>query len=453
MVFSSLIFMFFYLTVTLALYFLCPLRVRNLFLLAANLLFYGWGEPIYVSIMLLSTMIDYVHGALIDKYRANDRLARFFVASSVFFNLGLLFFFKYWDFFAQYLGLPILGLSLPLGISFYTFQTMSYSIDVYRGEAERQHSIVAFGTYVTLFPQLIAGPIVRYQTVAKELTDRHTTRSDFAEGARIFTVGLCKKVLLANNIGMLWDTLKVTPELTVVGAWMGAVAFSFQIYFDFAGYSDMAIGLGRMLGFHFPKNFDYPYISRSITEFWRRWHITLGTWFREYVYIPLGGSHVSKGRQAFNIFVVWALTGFWHGADWNFLIWGIYFAVLLILEKMFLYRWLERMPAAVGHIYTLLIVVVSMAIFGTPGAFMQYLSVMFGGAAFFDGVTGYYLRSYALPLIVLALASTPLPKMLFERIPEKVRAPMTSVLMVLGLLASTAYLVDATYNPFLYFRF
>lgn len=453
MVFSSLIFIFYYLTITLALYFLCPLRWRNLFLLIANLIFYGWGEPVYVSIMLLSTMIDYVHGALIEKYRHNDRLARGFVASSVIFNLGILFFFKYWDFFAGMLGLPLLGLRLPLGISFYTFQTMSYSIDVYRQQAERQKSLVAFGTYVTLFPQLIAGPIIRYQTVAKELTDRRTSMADFSAGARIFTVGLCKKVLLANNIGKLWDTLYAWNDLTVSGAWLGAVAFSFQIYFDFSGYSDMAVGLGRMLGFHFPQNFNYPYIARSITDFWRRWHMTLGTWFREYVYIPLGGSRVSKPRQIFNIFVVWALTGFWHGADWNFLVWGLYFAVLLVIEKIFLARWLGRLPAAAGHVYTLLLVVVSMAIFATPGTYISYLGRMFGDGVWFDATTGYYLRSYLPTLIVLVVAATPLPAKLFSKLPGRVQSTAGMVLMVAGLLASTAYLVDATYNPFLYFRF
>ncbi|MBS6547340.1 MAG: MBOAT family protein [Butyricicoccus pullicaecorum] len=454
MVFSSLTFLFVYLPVTLALYYLCPLRARNLMLLAANLIFYGWGEPVYIGIMFASILIDYVHGALIDKYRANDKLARAFVASSVVFNLGLLFFFKYWDFFAAQVGLPVLGIPLPLGISFYTFQTMSYSIDVYRGEAERQNSLVKFGVFVTLFPQLIAGPIVRYREIADQLT--HGVRpgiSDFSAGAQIFTVGLCKKVLLANTIGGLWETLHTSPDLTVVGAWMGAAAFSFQIYFDFSGYSDMACGLGRMLGFAFPKNFNYPYTARSVTDFWRRWHMTLGSWFREYVYIPLGGNRVPALRQYCNIFAVWALTGLWHGADWNFVAWGLYFGVLLVLEKRVLGGVLARAPRAVQHGYTLLVVVVSMAIFATPGGFVPYLGKMFGGAPLMSAETGYYLRSFLPTFLALILAATPLPKRIFARLPEGVRNAAGSVLMVLGLAASTVFLVAGSYNPFLYFRF
>lgn len=454
MVFSSMTFLFAYLPVTLALYYLCPLRARNLLLLIANLIFYGWGEPKYIVIMFASILIDYIHGALIDKYRANDRLARTFVASSVVFNLALLFFFKYWDFFAAQVGLPVLGVPLPLGISFYTFQTMSYSIDVYRGEAERQKSLLKFGVFVTLFPQLIAGPIVRYREIARELTDGvHPRVRDFSEGALLFTVGLSKKVLLANNIGKLWETLQASPDLTVAGAWMGALAFSFQIYFDFSGYSDMACGLGRMLGFHFPENFRHPYIARSVTDFWRRWHITLGSWFREYVYIPLGGNRVPALRQYCNIFAVWALTGLWHGADWNFLAWGLYFGIVLVLEKKWLGGLIARAPRVVQHLYTLLLVVVSMAIFANPGSFWEYLAKMFGGAPLWSAETGYYLFSFLPTLLILAVAATPLPARLFGRLPERVRGACGSVLMVLGLAASTAFLVSDSYNPFLYFRF
>ncbi len=454
MVFSSMTFLFAYLPVTLVLYYLCPLWLRNPMLLVANLIFYGWGEPKYIVIMFASILIDYVHGALIDKYRANDKLARRFVASSVVFNLALLFFFKYWDFFAGQFGLPVLGIPLPLGISFYTFQTMSYSIDVYRGEAERQNSLLKFGVFVTLFPQLIAGPIVRYKEIAHELTEGVRPRiSDISAGAQLFTVGLCKKVLLANNIGKLWETLQASEGLTAGGAWLGAVAFAFQIYFDFSGYSDMACGLGRMLGFHFPKNFNYPYIACSVTDFWRRWHMTLGSWFREYVYIPLGGNRVPALRQYCNIFIVWALTGFWHGADWNFLAWGLYFGVVLVLEKKVLGRWLRQMPRAVQHLYTLVLIVVSMAIFATPGEFWVYLSKMFGAAPLWSETTGYYLCSYLPTLVILALAATPLPRKLFGRLPDSVRSVCTSVLLVLGLAASTAFLVSDSYNPFLYFRF
>lgn len=454
MVFSSMTFLFAYLPITLALYFICPLWLRNPMLLIANLIFYGWGEPKYIIIMFASIMIDYIHGFLIEKYRSNDKLARKFVASSVIFNLALLFFFKYWDFLASQFGLPVLGVPLPLGISFYTFQTMSYSIDVYRGEAQRQTNLIKFGVFVTLFPQLIAGPIVRYKDIADQLTEGVKTRiKDVSEGAKLFTVGLCKKVLLANSIGKLWEVLQTNPDLSVVGAWLGAIAFSFQIYFDFAGYSDMACGLGRMLGFTFPQNFNYPYIAKSITDFWRRWHMTLGSWFREYVYIPLGGNRVNGFRKYFNIMVVWALTGFWHGADWNFIVWGIYFGVLLILEKQIFMKFLPKLPAFIQHIYTLILIVISMAIFATPQYFMEYLSKMFGNAPFFNAMTEYYLISYLPTFIILVIAATPLPKKLFNKLPEKARDSLSTILMVCGIAMTISFLVSDSYNPFLYFRF
>lgn len=454
MVFSSMTFLFAYLPITLALYFICPLWLRNPMLLIANLIFYGWGEPKYIIIMFASIMIDYIHGFLIEKYRSNDKLARKFVASSVIFNLALLFFFKYWDFLASQFGLPVLGVPLPLGISFYTFQTMSYSIDVYRGEAQRQTNLIKFGVFVTLFPQLIAGPIVRYKDIADQLTEGVKTRiKDVSEGAKLFTVGLCKKVLLANSIGKLWEVLQTNPDLSVVGAWLGAIAFSFQIYFDFAGYSDMACGLGRMLGFTFPQNFNYPYIAKSITDFWRRWHMTLGSWFREYVYIPLGGNRVNGFRKYFNIMVVWVLTGFWHGADWNFIVWGIYFGVLLILEKQIFMKFLPKLPAFIQHIYTLILIVISMAIFATPQYFMEYLSKMFGNAPFFNAMTEYYLISYLPTFIILVIAATPLPKKLFNKLPEKARDSLSTILMVCGIAMTISFLVSDSYNPFLYFRF
>ena len=454
MVFSSMTFLFAYLPITLALYFICPLWLRNPMLLIANLIFYGWGEPRYIIIMFASIMIDYIHGYLIEKYRYNDKLARKFVASSVIFNLALLFFFKYWDFLASQFGLPVLGVPLPLGISFYTFQTMSYSIDVYRGEAQRQTNLIKFGVFVTLFPQLIAGPIVRYKDIADQLAEGVKPRiKDVSEGAKLFTVGLCKKVLLANSIGKLWEVLQTNPDLSVVGAWLGAIAFSFQIYFDFAGYSDMACGLGRMLGFTFPQNFNYPYIAKSITDFWRRWHMTLGSWFREYVYIPLGGNRVNGFRKYFNIMVVWALTGFWHGADWNFLVWGIYFGVLLILEKQIFMRFLPKLPDFIQHIYTLILVVISMAIFATPQYFIEYLSKMFGNAPLFNAMTEYYLISYLPTFIILVIAATPLPKKLFNKLPEKARDSLSSILMVCGIAMTISFLVSDSYNPFLYFRF
>ena len=467
MVFSSPLFLFFYLPAVLLVYYMTPLRWRNAVLLVFNLIFYGWGEPVYILIMFLSIAIDYTHGMLVEKAkrRGRDGRARAAVCSSVLFNLALLFFFKYWDFLAESLAavgldfMPRLGLSLPIGISFYTFQTMSYTIDVYRGDAPVQRSVISFGTFVTLFPQLIAGPIIQYKDLDAQLDHRDHTAEKFASGVQVFVVGMAKKVLLANNLGMLWDACKAVPAagLTVLGAWLGVAAFSLQIYFDFSGYSDMAIGLGRMLGFEFKPNFDYPYISRSITEFWRRWHISLGTWFREYVYIPLGGNRVSRGRLCFNLLVVWGLTGIWHGASWNFLLWGLYFGVLLMLEKLFLKRWIDRWPACFQHAYTLLLVAVSWAIFALEdfGQLGAYLAVMFGlaGRSLTDGAFFYYLRSY-LPVLVLAcLASTPLARRLWHRAPTRAVQAALPVLLLAGLLLSTAYLVDATYNPFLYFRF
>ena len=467
MVFSSLYFLFLYLPIVLLIYYIAPLRLRNAVLLVFNLIFYGWGEPKYILIMFASIAIDYTHGMLVTrcKERGNDKGARLAVASSVVFNLALLFFFKYWDFIARSLAavglgfLPVLNIRLPIGISFYTFQTMSYTIDVYRGDARCQKNIITFGTFVTLFPQLIAGPIIKYKDLDDQLEHRTHSPEQFASGVQVFVVGLAKKVLLANNLGMLWDAYKAMPagQLTTAGAWLGILAFSLQLYFDFSGYSDMAIGLGRMLGFEFSPNFNYPYISRSITEFWRRWHISLGTWFREYLYIPLGGNRVSRGRLLFNLLVVWAATGIWHGASWNFLLWGLYFAVLLILEKFFLLRFLERLPAAARHVYTLLLVAVSWAIFAIEdfGHMGAYLAAMFGMAegGLADGAFRYYLRSYLPTLAVSCAAAVPLGARLWGRLSVRRKQLLLPVLLMAGLLLSTAYLVDATYNPFLYFRF
>ena len=452
MLFSSLTFLFLYLPLVLAIYHLIPLRARNLFLLLANLVFYGAGEPVYLWIMVASIAIDYTHGWLIDRFRSRDRLARWFVAESVILNLGLLFFFKYWDFFAGYLGLPQFGLPLPLGISFFTFQTMSYSIDVYRGDAPVQRNVIAFGTYVTLFPQLIAGPIVRYQAVAHELAERRTSLIDLYEGVVRFTIGLCKKVLLANTIGVLWETLSAGP-VTTGGAWLGALAFCLQLYFDFSGYSDMAIGLGLLLGFHFPENFNYPFLARSASEFWRRWHMTLGGWFRSYVYIPLGGNRKGLARTILNLLIVWSLTGFWHGADWNFLIWGLGFGVLIALERVWLGGVLDRAPRWVGHVYMIFILLVGMSVFALPDGWAHWLAVMFGKGPAWSAATGYYLASYLPALAVLCVGATPLPAWCYRRLPPRVRRGVTPVLVVLGLLVCTAYLVDASYNPFLYFRF
>ena len=467
MVFSTPIFLFYFLVLTLLIYYVVPRRLRNLVLLCASLFFYYWGERSYVVIMLLSTAIDYTHGLLVERCKAkgNDRGARGAVASSILFNLALLFFFKYWDFLAGSLHaigltfLPVLGIHLPIGISFYTFQTMSYTIDVYRGDARAQRSILNFGTFVTLFPQLIAGPIIKYKDLGDQIDHRDTSTEKFASGVQIFMVGLAKKLLIANNVGMLWDSYKAMAptDLTVAGAWLGVLAFTFQIYFDFSGYSDMATGLGRMLGFEFLPNFNYPYISKSITEFWRRWHISLSTWFREYLYIPLGGNRCSKPRWMFNLFVVWAATGIWHGASWNYLLWGLYFFALLMVEKFFLLDKLQKAPALVGHLYTMFFVAVSWAIFALEdfGHLGSYLKVLFGlgGVPAADGTFGYYLASYLPILCVAALASTPLGVKVYNKLPRRAAQASGAALILAGLVLCTAYLVDGTYNPFLYFRF
>ena len=461
MIFSSLPFLFFYLMAVLAVYKLSPLKLRNLVLLLVSLFFYGWGEPVYIVIMFLSIAVDYVHGMLVERWRADGRKARRAVASSVFFNLAILIFFKYWDFIASNvnaltgLGLPVLGLPLPIGISFYTFQTMSYTIDIYRQDAPVQKNIVSFGAYVTLFPQLIAGPIVRYKSVAEQLENRREDLDKFVSGSQRFTVGAAKKVLLANAIGELWEQCLASEGLTAAGAWMGLAAYSFQIYFDFSGYSDMAIGLGRMLGFEFLENFNYPYISKSVVEFWKRWHISLTTWFREYVYFPLGGNRVSKAKWIRNILTVWLLTGIWHGAGWNFLLWGLYYGLLMLAERLFLGRWLEKLPNALRHGYTMIAVLLGWALFavedmGRLGAYLRSLS---GGGGLFAPVDGYRLRTYLPMLVILTIASTPLMKHVWEKLGERARSVLLPVLVLGALILCTASLVDAGYNPFLYFRF
>ena len=461
MIFSSLPFLFFYLVAVLAVYKLSPLKLRNLVLLVVSLFFYGWGEPVYILIMLLSIVVDYVHGMLVERWREDDRKARRAVASSVFFNLAILVFFKYWDFLAGNLNaltglqLPVLGLPLPIGISFYTFQTMSYTIDVYRQDAPVQKDPIAFGAYVTLFPQLIAGPIVRYKSVADQLEERREDLDKFVSGVRRFTVGAAKKVLLANAIGQLWDQSLAAEGLTAAGAWLGLAAYAFQIYFDFSGYSDMAIGLGRMFGFEFLENFNYPYISKSVVEFWKRWHISLTTWFREYVYFPLGGNRVSKWKWIRNILIVWTLTGIWHGAGWNFLLWGLYYGAWMLAERLFLGKWLEKLPGAVRHIYTMFIVLIGWALFAVEdmGRLGAYFSSLFGGGGWFSAVDGYRLRTYLPTLVILSIGSTPLMRKLWDRLGERTRAVLQPLLVLGALVLCTASLVDAGYNPFLYFRF
>ncbi|MCQ2405890.1 MAG: MBOAT family protein [Oscillospiraceae bacterium] len=464
MVFSSLLFMFIYLPVVLLVYYASPVRFRNIWLFIVNLVFYGWGEPVYILLMLFSITFNYFFGIAVGKYKGEQKKAKVLLKLCIVLNLLLLGFFKYYGLFASSINalglitLPVLSLELPIGISFYTFQTMSYPIDVYRGDADVQKNYISFGTFVALFPQLIAGPIVRYKDIASQLGFRPTGAEQFSRGVERFAVGLGKKVLLANSIGALWDIYSASPasELTVVGSWMGILAFSLQIYFDFSGYSDMAIGLGKMLGFEFLENFNYPYISKSATEFWRRWHISLGSWFRDYVYIPLGGNRCSKGRQFFNIIVVWALTGFWHGASWTFLFWGLYYAVFLCLEKSFYLKALER-SNVLGHIYGVLVAVCGWVLFDMPtlGSALGYYGAMFGikASGFISAYDIFYLKSYALTLALSVFACLPIGKRLYSGLSENARAVLSPCLILIVLVFCTAYLVDASYNPFLYFRF
>lgn len=468
MVFSSLIFLFLFLPVTLLIYYISPMRLRNAILLAASLIFYAWGEPVYIVLMIFSTVFDYVNGILIERYRHRKGIAQGVLILSMMGSLGILGFFKYAGFVCDTINslfnlhLQAADLPLPVGISFYTFQTMSYVIDVYRGKVSVQKDLISFGAYVTMFPQLVAGPIVKYEDIAGQLVNRQVTLDRFGEGAELFIRGLAKKVLLANNIGLLWTSVKGVPagELSVLSAWLGIIAFTFQIYFDFSGYSDMARGLGRMFGFEFMKNFDYPYISRSVTEFWRRWHISLGAWFREYIYIPLGGNRVGMLKQLRNLAVVWFITGLWHGASWNFIIWGLYFGLFVTIEKWFLLKQLQRFPAFVSHVYTLMIVIIGWVFFEfehLPAA-LTFIGTMFGAgeSGFADNRALYDLSTNVLLLLLLVVCATPYPRRALTHIRTRfARFGTLAAFAVyfIFIVASTAYLVNATYNPFLYFRF
>ena len=472
MVFTSLEFLFLYFAVTMIFYFIVPLKLRNIVLLIVSLIFYGWGEPRYVVIMIVSMVVDYICGYFAGKYReTNKKKARRFVIASAVVNLGILGFFKYYTFIVQNLQLlpfaflkkiPLLAdIPLPIGISFYTFQTMSYTIDVYRGDAKVQRNMATFGAYVTLFPQLIAGPIVRYQDVDDQLRSRPHNIDMFASGMRTFVCGFAKKILLANAAGALWDNFRTAGEVggaTVLGSWFGLILYAFQIYFDFSGYSDMAIGLGKMMGFTFKENFFYPYVSKSITDFWRRWHISMGTWFREYVYIPLGGNRCAKWKMYRNILVVWFLTGFWHGASWNYVLWGMYYCVFLLLEKAFLLKVLKKLPAFVSRIYTLAVVLFGwwLFVFENLGEGAKYLGYMFGVGSTFTlpGVTFDVLRNLVF-FAILCVAATPLPKKLYYKFYSSGKGARVavSVCCAAALVLCTGYLVDSSYNPFLYFRF
>lgn len=464
MVFSSLVFMFAYLPITLLAYYLVPRQGRNIFLFIVNLIFYGWGEPKLVLLMVFNIFFNYIGGWLVDKYRADAKKKKLFLILTCVLDIGILAVFKYTGMITEtlnmlpFLNIPELQISLPIGISFYTFQTMSYVIDVYRDDAPVSKNFINFGTYVALFPQLIAGPIVRYCDVAEQLVNRRETLEMFTRGVKLFMVGLAKKVIIANTMGTLTTNIfATTDENGVIGTWVGMIAYTFQIYFDFSGYSDMACGLGNMMGFEFLKNFNYPYIAKSITDFWRRWHISLSTWFKEYVYIPLGGNRKGVKRQILNLLIVWGLTGLWHGAAYNFVLWGLYYGLLLILEKFVLKKFLDRLPSFVQHIYTLFIIIIGWGLFyftdvGQLGEFMVDLFNFGNGIC---GNQAFNLIMSNLPmLIIAAVASTPLATTLYTRFEHTRFMWIPETLYCMGVLAvSTASLVNQSYNPFLYFRF
>jgi len=466
MVFSSTIFLCVYLPLVLLGYYICPKKGRNLFLLIASLVFYAWGEPKYVFLMIFSILVNYIFGRLMDKHRENKKRLKLMLVLSVVIDIGLLSVFKYTDFIITNVNaifgssFDLLNIALPIGISFYTFQAMSYTIDVYRNDVRVQKNLIDFGMYITMFPQLIAGPIVRYADVQDQLAERSVTTADFSEGVMRFVVGLGKKVLLANQMGAVWsDIYALGGDVSALMAWTGAIAYTFQIYFDFSGYSDMAIGLGRMFGFKFPENFRYPYQSVSITDFWRRWHITLSTWFKEYLYIPLGGNRRGLARQALNLLIVWSLTGFWHGAGWNFVMWGLYYFVILFIEKLFLLKALDKLPKFFRHVYALLLIIIGWVIFASDdvSVLLPYLGSMFGANGAIGGMDVYTLLTKAVLLIICCIASTELPKKLFlsaaGAMNEKAAFTLKSVLMIALLALSMILLIGDSYNPFLYFRF
>ena len=458
MVFSSIVFIFRFLPITLIIYFISPRKYRNFILLVISLIFYSWGEAKYFFIMIASIGVDYFVSRGIEKYRRKRYMSIALLCISILFNLGILFFFKYFNFFVDNINL-LFGLSLsqikitlPLGISFYTFQTMSYTIDVFKGKVEAEKNIINFGAFVCLFPQLIAGPIVKYTDINEELNERVVNKNQIEKGIELFIFGLGKKVLIANNIGMLWSEIEAMgiSNISMPLAWLGIIAFAFQIYFDFSGYSLMAIGLGNMLGFSFPRNFNYPYISKSISEFWRRWHITLGDWFKEYLYFPLGGNRVKKSRMIFNLFLVWFLTGFWHGASYNFILWGLLFFLLISIEKFGFIKFLDK-HRFISHVYVIFFLLIGWTLFAITDLSVakEYIVKLFSLDFRLD--IYYYLRNYGIILIVATIFSIPIIEKLYEKI-MKIDI-LKTILLIIIFLISVAYLVDSTYNPFLYFRF
>ncbi len=467
MIFSSITFIYYFLPITLLIYYLVPKNFKNLVLLISSLIFYLSGEGWYVSLLLFSSVSDYLHSLAIEKYRGTKK-AKYLLISSIVINIGLLGYFKYTDFFISNINavlgtsIPLLHTKLPVGISFFTFQTMSYTIDVYRGRVRAQKSLTSLATFVCLFPQLVAGPIVRYSDIDAQLENRTITLSQISYGIERFVIGLSKKVIIANNMGELCKLYIDSGEITVLFAWLYAIGFTLQIYFDFSGYSDMAIGLGAMFGFTFPENFNYPYISKSITEFWRRWHMTLSSWFKDYVYIPMGGNRVSKPRWIFNIVTVWFLTGFWHGAQWNFIAWGILFGAVLVFEKLVLSKVLDKMPKIINHIYVLIIVIISFVLFNATSITAAFKDIGmlfgFGTSAIYGMQSVYYFKSYAVMMIIAIIGATPIPKNICDKvfssnIGKKVEIIVKPLCLAILVIVCTAYIVDGSFNPFLYFRF
>lgn len=460
MLFSSISFLYYFLPIVLILYFIAPGNMKNLILMISSLVFYAWGEPEYVVIMIVSIIVGYITGRLIETFYTKKYVA-LFLAGGVLSHLGILIYFKYVDFFIGNVNaitgstIPLLRLTLPIGISFYTFQILSYEIDVYRGKVRAQKNILKLAVYVTMFPQLIAGPIVRYSDIEGQLDERSQSFENFGVGMSRFVIGLGKKILLANTLGELCEIFKASNDKSVLFFWLYGIAFALHIYFDFSGYSDMAIGLGKIFGFAFPENFNYPYISGSVTEFWRRWHMSLGQWFRDYVYIPLGGSRCSKVRWLMNILIVWMLTGLWHGAAWNFVFWGLYYGLLLAIEKLLLAKWLEN-SRIISHIYLLLTLIIGFVIFnGTDiRETVTYIGAMFGFGDYplISSEFIYYVKSYGILLVCGAVGATPIVRSVAGKM-EKKSILLQPAVLVLILLISTAYLVDGSFNPFLYFRF
>ena len=458
MVFSSILFIFRFLPIAMGIYFLTPKKLKNLSLLILSLIFYSWGEPRYFLLMIASIFVDYFISINIEKNNKNKKIKILLLAISIIFNVGILFFFKYINFFIENINsifnmsLNNVKITLPLGISFYTFQTMSYTIDVFLGKVKAEKNIINFGAFVCLFPQLIAGPIVKYIDISKELKNRDINLDEIQEGIRLFILGLGSKILIANNIGSLWNEVETMGfnNISTILAWMGIIAFSLQIYFDFNGYSLMAIGLGKILGFNFPNNFNYPYESRSITEFWRRWHITLGQWFKQYVYIPLGGNRLGRARTYFNLFIVWFLTGLWHGASYNFILWGLYFFILICIKKNGLLNLLNK-HKLISHIYTIFFILVGWVLFAVIdlNQIINFLKKMFIFNAGNEWI--YYLRNYIITYTIAIIFSTSFLKKIYNKFVKN--NIIDTIILITIFLLSIAYLVDSSYNPFLYFRF